>query len=52
MSHITNAIVSIIIMAIVVHGLLAMVEPYAPYLLIAAVLAVVGGIGYRRSRRW
>ena len=42
MRYITDAIVAIVIMAIVVNALMAMIAPFAPYIIIGAVIVFVG----------
>lgn len=49
---ILDAIVAIVIMAIVVNALMAMVAPYAPHLVIATALVLIGGLLYRQRQRW
>ena len=52
MKPILDAIVAIIIMALVVNALLAMVAPYAMYIVIATALVLIGGLVYRHRQHW
>lgn len=52
MRRLLDSIIVIIILAIVVKGLLAMVEPYAPYIVLAGLLFLGGSVAWRYYRNW
>lgn len=47
-----DAIVAIIVLAIAINLLVAMIQPYAPYIVIGCAVFLAGGVLMRRYRRF
>lgn len=52
MKRLLDAIITVIILAIIVSALLEMIKPYAMYIVIALGIMLLGGVVYRRQRYW
>ena len=52
MRRILDMLAGVLLTAFLLHLLVAMVAPYAPYIIIAVFIFVIGGSIVRRQRYW